>query len=117
VTLVCRRSLDSHLRLLIGVDQQSGTFKTATPLEPVVADVAATMLIRNDGRKSEKESWTDFIQKTSTLLEGGIIEKATEGELFGRLLCILARDELPDGLSAKDDFRYFRQFKVEMFLN
>ena len=113
-----RETVDSHLRLLIGVDQEFRTFKTATPSEPVVADVAATLLVRNDGTTSEMETWTACLHTlTSPLLGDGIIDKGTKGELFGRLLCILARDQLPDGLSANEDFRYSRPFKVEMFLN
>jgi hypothetical protein len=113
-----RETIDNHLRLLIGVDQESGMLKTTTPSEPVVAEVAATLLVCNDGTMSDMKTWTTCIQTLSEkLLKGGVVDKGTKGELFGRLLCILARDQLPDGLSSKEDFRYSRPFKVEMFLN
>jgi hypothetical protein len=113
-----RETIDNHLRLLIGVDQESGMLKTATPSEPVVAEVAATLLVCNDGTMSDMETWTTCIQTLSEKpLGSGIVDKGTKGELFGRLLCILARDQLPDGLSTDEDFRYSRPFKVEMFLN
>jgi hypothetical protein len=92
--------------------------KTATPSEPVVAEVAASLLVHNDGTTSDMKTWTACITTLSEqLLRRGLVNKGTKGELFGRLLCILARDQLPDGLSTKDDFRYSRPFKVEMFLN
>jgi len=113
-----RETVDNHLRLLIGVDKESGVVETTTPSEPVVADVAATLLVRNDGAKSEMKTWTACIHTLSEQLFGdGIIDKGIKGELFGRLLCILARDQLPDGISAEEDFRYSHPFKVEIFLN
>jgi len=112
-----REAVDYHLRLITGVDQVSGMLKTATPSEPVVADVAATMLVRNDGTKSDMEAWTTCIHVLSEYISGhGVIDPGIKGELFGRLLCILARDQLPDGLSAGEDFRYSRPFKVNIFL-
>jgi hypothetical protein len=113
-----RETVDYHLRLLIGVDPESGMLKTATPSEPVVADVAATMLVHNDGSKSDMEGWATCINVLSGYLLGrGIVNSGNNGELFGRLLCVLARDQLPDGLSADEDFRYSRPFKVDMFLS
>ena len=113
-----REAVDYHLRLLVGVDPESGMLKTATPSEPVVADVAATMLVHNDGAKSDMEMWTTCIHVLSGHLFGrGVIDSGIKGTLFGRLLCILARDQLPDGLSAGEGFRYSRPFKVDLFLN
>jgi len=84
----------------------------------VVAEAAATLLVCNDGKSSDMTSWTTCIQMVSEeLLTGGIIEKGTKGELLGRLLCILARHQLPDGLSSDRDFRYSRPFKAKMFLD
>jgi len=113
-----RETVGNHPRLLIGVGKESDMVTTAAPSESVVADVAATLLVRNDGTKSEMETWTACIRTLSgQLLGGGIIYKGVKGELFGRLLCILARDQLPVGLSAEENFRYSHPFKVEMFLN
>jgi len=111
-------TVDYHLRVLIGVDPESGMLLTGTPSEPVVAEVAATMLVRNNGATSDMKAWGTCIRVLSEyLLARGIVDKGIKGELFGRLLCILARDQLPDGLSADEDFRYSRPFKVDMFLN
>jgi len=113
-----REAVENHLRLLIGIDRTTGMLKTATPSEPVVAEAAATLLVCNDGKSSDMTSWTTCIQMVSEeLLAGGIIEKGAKGELLGRLLCILARDQLPDGLSSDRDFRYSRPFKAKMFLD
>ena len=60
---------------------------TTTPSEPVVAEAVADLLCGN------KSNWTTSIAVLANdLLSGGLIQKGTKGELFARLLCILARD-------------------------
>jgi len=102
-----RETVHDHLRLVIGVDLETGRLKAASPSEPVVAEVAATLLVRNDGTKSEMETWMACIHTLPEQLFGdGIIDKGIKGELFGHLLRILA-----------EDFRYSRPFGVSVFLN
>jgi len=56
-----KATVSSHLRLLIAVDPISGMLETATPSEPVVADIAATLLARNNGKVSDMSTWETCI--------------------------------------------------------
>jgi hypothetical protein len=47
---LAREAVNSHLRLLIAVDPTSGLILTSTPSEPVVADIAASILLQTVNR-------------------------------------------------------------------
>jgi hypothetical protein len=86
-TTLARTAVDLHLRMLVSVGSQNGTFQTATPSEPIVADAASHLLNGNSG------AWQRSLQTvTNQLLSKGRIVKGERGELFSRMLCVLARD-------------------------
>lgn len=67
------------------MDQGTGVLHTANPSEPVLA-LAAMRLI------CEGNNWTASIKTlTQQLLQLGLIVKGLRGELFARLVMILAR--------------------------
>jgi hypothetical protein len=70
------------------VDQRTGISRTATPSEPVLA--LATMKLLCQGN-----NWTTSIKfLTGELLQQGLVAKCIKGELFSRLVMILARDQI-----------------------
>jgi hypothetical protein len=88
---------------------------TVTPSEPIVAEAVADLLCLGT-------NWSVSINTLAThLLSRGLVEKGMKGELFARLLCILARDihlkataNLADPLA--DPFPYAKTFSVNDFL-
>jgi hypothetical protein len=86
-TTLARTAVHLHLRMLVSVGSQNGTFQTATPSEPIVADAASHLLNGNP------EAWQQSLTTvTNRLLSKGRIVKGERGELFSRMLCVLARD-------------------------
>ena len=84
---------------------------TITPSEPVVAEAVAELLCTG-------ANWSESIYTlTKHLLSKGLVEKGLKGELFARLLCILARDiHLTEVRNAADSFPYAKTFSVNDFL-
>ena len=83
---VAVKSVDLHLRLLTAVHNHLGTISTTTPSEPIVADAAFHLLGISD-------NWEKALtQVINDLFSHGRIEKGEIGELFSRLLVILAQD-------------------------
>jgi hypothetical protein len=86
---LAREAVNSHLRIVLSVNCTKNTFArmvTTTPSEPVVAEAVAELLCT-------KDNWRDSIMTLAmNLLGTGLVEKGLKGELFARLLCILARD-------------------------
>ncbi|KAH0555667.1 hypothetical protein GP486_006387 [Trichoglossum hirsutum] len=84
-----RTAVGSFMRVVISMDQRTGFLHTTTPSEPILAQVAMEHLCKAGGY------WSLSIQTLSReLLQQGLIEKGLKGELFSRLLLILAHDSL-----------------------
>lgn len=76
-----------HMRVVKSVDPSTGYLFTRTPAEPILALAAMKHLCLFEG------SWEISLHTfTSDLLSLGAINKGLKGELFARLLFILARD-------------------------
>ncbi|KAF8536708.1 hypothetical protein BDD12DRAFT_275659 [Trichophaea hybrida] len=87
--------VNSYLRLVIGIDREGGRLKTSTPPEPIVSDVASEILVSPVVGCASRDNWVFSIQTlTEKLVSTGRVEKGITGELYSRLLLILARDYL-----------------------
>lgn len=109
-------AVNSHLRIALTISPTS--ISTTTPSEPVVSEAVAELLC--DGPHGS--CWNDSISTLSAeLLGSGLVSKGEKGELFARLLCILARDfylaEAQKDSKFKDSlFPYAEPFSVQAFL-
>jgi hypothetical protein len=91
---LARKAVDSHLRLLIVVDQTSGLILTSTPSEPVVADIAANIFHQTVDRTVDLElhgngvgNWAASIETmVRQLLSRGLVDKGARGEMYCRIL-------------------------------
>ena len=76
------------MRVVISIDHDTGVLNTITPSEPVLAKAAMEHLCEN-------ENWSNSIKTlTENLLDKGLIEKGLNGELYARLILVLAHDWL-----------------------
>ena len=84
--LFTRTAVNSFMRVVISMNQETGTMDTLTPSEPVLAKAAMEHLC-------SEANWTNSIRTlTQQLLEPGLIDKGHKGELYARLVLILAHD-------------------------
>jgi len=85
--------------------------ETVTPSEPIIAEAVAELLCKD-------QNWSSSINTLAKhLLSRGLVEKGLKGELFARLLCILARDFHLRGLKTTNvSFPYAETFSVNDFL-
>jgi hypothetical protein len=73
-----RTAVNSFMRVVISMDEDTGTMDTLTPSEPVLAKAAMEHLCG-------PANWTNSIRTlTKDLLEPGLIEKGQKGELYAR---------------------------------
>jgi hypothetical protein len=122
---LAREAVNSHLRLLIAVDHTSGLILTSTPSEPVVADIAANILLQPLDRTQPYGdgvgNWAASIETmVRQLLSRGLVDKGARGEMYCRILLILARDYLLFGIpqpTSYQAFRYSRPFQYQSFLD
>lgn len=76
-----------HMRVVTKVIPSTGLLYTRTPAEPILALAAKEHLA---------STWRPSLQTfVSELLSPGAIDKGRNGELYARLMCILARDSIP----------------------
>lgn len=86
-------AVGSHLRLITGYDETLGLIYTVSPSEPVVADAAAGYLMEKTLSGGNGYVWSKVIRlMVDILLSGGLVGKGLKGELYSRLLFILASD-------------------------
>jgi len=91
-------AVNFYMRVAVSIDQETGLLDTVTPSEPVLAKAAMEHLCQG-------VNWTQSIETlTLKLLEGGLVEKGVKGELYARLVLILAHDwvRLARGLRTSD---------------
>ena len=83
-----RNAVSSFMRVIKSMDHDTGLIDTLTPSEPVLAKAAMEHLC-------DEANWTNSIRTlTKELLEGGLVDKGHKGELYVRLMFILAHDWL-----------------------
>ncbi|KAI9783978.1 MAG: hypothetical protein M1839_002923 [Geoglossum umbratile] len=110
-----RTAVGSFMRVVISINQPTGNLHTVTPSEPVLAKAAMEHLC-HPGK------WSSSVDKLSReLLQNGLIEKGLKGELFARLVLILAhdsirRDAATPGNPEQIDLERMPTFTVEEFL-
>jgi hypothetical protein len=106
-----RRAVNSHLRVVASMDQPMSILHTFTPSEPVLARAAMELLC-------DTNNWTTSIETFArSLLQRGVIEKGLKGELYSRLVLILAHDQLRwNPLTANGGSSFMPTFTVEEFL-
>jgi len=93
--MLASNTVNSHLRLVIKIDQTDSTMKNLTPSEPIVAEVAASILMARR-RPSVTKIPRNWVACLSTfcdqLLSPGLVEKGIKGKLYARLVLLLAKD-------------------------
>lgn len=83
-----------HLRLISSIDIKRGRTLTVTPSEPLVSEAAAHCLHGN---------WPTVIRVlTDDLLGPGLLDPGLGGELFARILFIMAKDATAEDADAKN---------------
>ncbi|QKX63245.1 uncharacterized protein TRUGW13939_10414 [Talaromyces rugulosus] len=109
---LARVAVDSYMRVAINMNTESGIMYTDTPSEPVLANAAMSHLCQSSS------SWSNSIDTlTSELLNEGLIEKGLKGELYARLMLILARDSIWVQVRSKVRLETIPQsFTVRQFL-
>jgi hypothetical protein len=93
------------MRVVISIDEVTGTMHTITPSEPILAKAAMDILCTGC-------NWAGSIDTlVRNLLEKGLVEKGLKGELYARLLLILSQDwiRLRRGLFLADESDQGRQ--------
>jgi len=80
-----RTAVNSFMRVVISMDHETGMMDTVTPSEPVLARAAMEHLCDRNWSRS-------ITTLCRELLEKGLIEKGRKGELYARLVLILAHD-------------------------
>ncbi|KAI9762592.1 MAG: hypothetical protein M1840_001218 [Geoglossum simile] len=109
-----RTAVGSFMRVVISIHQPTGNLHTVTPSEPILAKAAMEHLCEGNWPNSVKTL-------TRGLLQQGLIEKGLKGELFARLVLILAHDSIrryaaiPGNLD-RIDLERMPTFTVEKFL-
>ncbi|KIX00093.1 uncharacterized protein Z518_10230 [Rhinocladiella mackenziei CBS 650.93] len=79
-------AVSCFMRVVISMDHETGVMDTTTPSEPVLARAAMEHLCR-------RGNWPySILTLCKKLLEKGLIEKGRKGELYARLVLILAHD-------------------------
>lgn len=107
-----QEAVNSHLRLVLGIDNTTGTTTTTTLPEPIISEAVAGHL-----QTAEAGNWTKSISTFfKRLLHPGLIEKGMKGELYVRLVFILARDKLLQPGNVPKTFPYAVEYKVIGFL-
>src|SRR5208282_1232204 len=82
---LARTAVNSFMRVVISVNQETGALDTIAPSEPVLARAAMEYLC-------EGRNWAESIQTLTDLIQQALLEKGLEGELFSRLVLVLAQD-------------------------
>ncbi|KAI9864856.1 MAG: hypothetical protein M1813_002626 [Trichoglossum hirsutum] len=103
-----RTAVNSHLRVVVSMDQRTGVLSTATPSEPVLALAAMRLLCRGN-------NWTTSIKTlTGELLQQGLVAKGIKGELFARLVMTLASDQVRLDLTSQEEVQASEEWDQEL---
>jgi len=89
-------AVNNYMRIAISMDQKTGLIDTLTPSEPILSRAAMEHLCHSN-------NWSASIQTlVNQLLQPGLIEKDPKGELYARLVLILAHDCIRRGIMDKE---------------
>jgi len=119
-TSMAQRAVNSYLRLFLTGDMRTGYLKTATPSEPIVADVLARVLLQQFDL--HMSNWSMVIRTSiNELLSRRLVDKGVCGEIFSMMVMILARDyflrnSLPLELELCPHFFFSKPFSLERYL-
>jgi hypothetical protein len=81
-----KNAVSSHMRVALAMDHRAGIMHTVSPSEPILANAAMEYLCK-------ETNWsTSILTLVKELIEKGIVEKGLKGELYVRLVLILAHD-------------------------
>jgi hypothetical protein len=82
-------AVGSYMRVLDGVDSELGVLSTHAPSEPILAQAAMDLLCEEESKwpLSVELLVDEFVQK-------GFLDQGLKGELYARLLLVLAQDAL-----------------------
>jgi hypothetical protein len=81
-----RTAINSHMRVVNSIDLGTGTIDSFAPSEPILVKAAMEHLC-------SETNWSISIKTlVRELLEKGLVEKGLKGELYARLVVILAHD-------------------------
>jgi hypothetical protein len=81
-------AVGAYLRVVDGIDPSSGVMSTHAPSEPVLAQAAMDLLCTGS-------KWADSVTRLAHyFVQRGFVEKGLKGELYARLLLIVAQDLL-----------------------
>jgi hypothetical protein len=81
-----KNAVNSHMRVVLAMDHITGIMHTVSPSEPIIAQAAMEYLCTGT-------NWaTSIVTLVTELIEKGIVEKGLKGELYARLVLILAHD-------------------------
>ena len=117
---MAQRAVNSYLRLFLTGDMRTGYLKTATPSEPIVADVLARVLLQQFDL--HMSNWSMVIRTSiNELLSRRLVDKGVCGEIFSMMVMILARDyflrnSLPLELELCPHFFFSKPFSLERYL-
>ncbi|XTI89585.1 hypothetical protein V2W45_1458380 [Cenococcum geophilum] len=79
-------AVNSYMRVVISIDEEAETMHTITPSEPIVAKAAMEYLC-------DEHVWAASIRTlVRELFDKGLVDKGLKGELYARLLLVLAHD-------------------------
>jgi hypothetical protein len=81
-------SVNSFIRVVIAMDQETGVMDTIAPSEPILAKEAMEHICQKDNRSLSIRILTE------ELLQNGLIDKGIKGELYSHFILILAHDYL-----------------------
>jgi len=83
-------AVNKHLRVMVGWGEDPRVIHSTTISEPLVSDAAATLLM---AKPQGAFVWRNALETLGgQLLSRGLISKGTKGELFARIILILAAD-------------------------
>jgi hypothetical protein len=109
-------AVGSYMRVLDGVDAQLGILSTNAPSEPILALAAMDLLCETESKWPES---IDLLLKG--FVQKGFFDRGLKGELYARLLLLLAQDALykttvPMTVRASSSFSV-RQFLTHLLNN
>ena len=86
-------SVNANLRIATYINQEAGILETITPSESIVAKAAMTFECMKPKDQATCSLWQTSLRTLSgDLLSKGFVSKGLKGELFARLVLVLAHD-------------------------
>lgn len=94
--LLVRTAINSHLRIVVSMDQSIGVIYIITLFEPVLALVTLKLLCKGN-------NWIGSIKiLAQQLFQLGLVAKRLKKELFAHLMMIFTRDQIQSSLASQN---------------